>query len=121
VRHIGAGGQGRAADGPQIEIELETRVDAERVGDAPRGVELTHMPLPVVNREHTESKAISLGDRRGRVGIKAAAQEDNGAHSDAARRGRPDVLVELHLQTCRDVLGEHPVRQRSRMEYAVNR
>src|SRR5215203_4686364 len=98
VWHIRARCQCRAADRPQIKVELEARLDAERVRDAPCRFDLAHVPLPVVNGEGAQREAVSLCDRRGRVRIEAAAQEDNRAHSDAAGRGWPDVFVELHLE-----------------------
>jgi len=49
--------------------------DAERPGDRSRRIDLSCVPLAIVDGQGIQHKAVGLGNRRGRVRIEAPTQE----------------------------------------------
>src|SRR5216117_1524075 len=67
----------------------------------------THESMPPLSR--TTARWVSPGFRS-MAGVRV---------SDAAHVGRPDVLVDLELQTDRQAIGQDPFRQPARLQHAA--
>ena len=50
----------------------------ERTGHATRRLEFTRMALPVADGQREQAESLLASDRRRRIGIEPAAQQDNG-------------------------------------------
>ena len=57
ARHRRVRGQRRAADGAQIDRQLEMPLDAERRGDGARRLDLARVALAVVDRQRVQREA----------------------------------------------------------------
>src|SRR6266571_3286581 len=64
---------------PQVDVEDDVVGGAEVARDAPRGLELYAMSLPVPERERVAREPLALGDGEGRGGVEATRKEDDGA------------------------------------------
>jgi hypothetical protein len=72
--NLDAIGERRAADGAQVEINDQMLVYANKGSDFLGGLELAHMTLPIAKAHGVQRKTLFLGQRRGRSGVKTAAQ-----------------------------------------------
>src|SRR5262249_29480886 len=80
VRYGRARRERRSADGAQVEVELEVPLDAERARDGARRLDLTRVPLPVVDREREQREALLPGHRGGGIGVEPPAEQHDRAH-----------------------------------------
>ena len=76
--HRLGGRQRGAAERGQVDVELDVPRDAERRRHGARRLQLARVPLTVADRQREEAEAVRPRDRRGRVGIEAAAEQDDG-------------------------------------------
>ena len=93
LRHLDLRRQRRAAEDAQVDLGDHVPGHAGRRGDPPRGVELGHVPLAVLEAQGVRHVALALGDREHRGRVETAAQQDDcvlAAHrpSDYGEPGR---------------------------------
>ena len=79
LRDVAVADQRRAAERREVDVELDVARDAERRGDAARRVDLARVHLAVADGQRVELVAVARGHRAGRVGVEAAAEQDDGA------------------------------------------
>lgn len=119
--------------------------NAEHISNSGGRMQLAHMPLSVANSQGVKGEPLLASHGRGRVGVEPAAQKDdrgsccrlqiidglglshvpfelgNGSVSHTPRLRVPDELVQLQLNTHRQVLGKHPLGERAWVQHTVHR
>ena len=75
--HRRVGRQRRAAERGQIDVELDVARDAEPLRDGASRLQFLRVPLAVADRQRVQAEAVGARNRRRRVGIEPAAEQDN--------------------------------------------
>ena len=96
-RHVG--GERRAPEGAEVEVDHHVPPDAEPLGHAPRGLELDRVPLAVAHAQRVDVEPVAPRDGGGRGRVHPAAQQDDGfglrswrkTNRQAGRVGRPST------------------------------
>ena len=78
LRNRRIGRQRGPAERRQVHVELEVPLDAKRRRHSARRLELARVALPVAEGQREQPETLRARNRRGRIRVQAAAQEDNG-------------------------------------------
>ena len=73
--HVDVGGQRRAAERPQVDVDDHVALDARGCRDPRGGLELELVALPVAEAQRVNGVPLALGDRQHRGRVEPAAEQ----------------------------------------------